>query len=572
MPKGSTVLHLSKQPIVNPVHYKSMQIIEGNRDGVFEISNPAGGLVLIKTLDRELQDQYKLKLKTGELSLLNSSIVDVFVGIEDVNDNAPVFKDAEYEITVRENTPIGTSIARVTATDADQPGTPNSDIVYDITSGNDAWCFVLEEATGILRVNGTLDYDIGLTQHNFVIRACDRSATPLCTLSNFRVTVEDVNDNLPRFPISEYLEFIGENEPVGTAVFTARATDLDRGMYGTLNYSIVSASSSSYPLDDSWKLFHIDPISGLISTNVVFDYEQKGRYTFILKATDIGGKFASAKVRVEIESRDEFHPQFTERTYKFILAAPSGGILPVGYVVGHVTATDRDKGADGRVVYQLTTQHSFFKINRTTGAIIIKKKFNSAEALDSGKDISLVVTASSGRQGSLTNMTVVEISLDPNGDLGTNLIGHSEGNTTIAAADDGIADWALGLIIAFLLLLITFGAVFVFLHMRNKRNKGVNKPNLGNETGPASNNYVDPSAFDTIPIRGGVVSSSNNNQFAPPKYDEIPPYAGAHAASSNSGAATTSELSGSDQSGSSGRGSAEDGDDGEDEEIRYAKL
>ena len=377
---------------------------------------------------------------------------------------------------------------------------------------------------------------------------------------------EHVNE--PKFPVPEYLEFVGENEPVGTAIFTAHATDLDKGAFGTLNYSIVSASSSNYPgIDDSWRLFHIDSSTGLVTTNSIFDYEQHSRYIFMVRATDVGGKSSTVKVRVEIESKDEFHPQFTERTYKFILATSVP--LPVGYVVGHVTATDRDKGPDGRVVYQLTTQHSYFKINRTTGAVMIKKKFENSEGLDSGREISLVVTASSGRQGSLTNMTVVEITLDPLADPGTNLAINRENNTTVAAANGGIADWALGLLIALILLLITFGAVFVFLHMRNKRNKKINKPNLNSESVSTSNNYVDPSAFDTIPIRGsGGVVTSSANQFAPPKYDEIPPYGPGHAASSNSGAATTSELSGSEQSGSSGRGSAEDGEDGEDEEIR----
>ncbi|XP_017304928.2 protein dachsous-like, partial [Diaphorina citri] len=94
--------------------------------------------------------------------------------------------------------------------------------------------------------------------------------------------------------------------------------------------------------------------------------------------------------------------------------------------------TDRDKGPDGRVVYQLTSQHSFFKVNRTTGAVLIKKKL---DGLETGQDISLVITASSGRQGSLTNMSVVEIAIDPLGYTGTN---HIEGNTVSASSSSGV--------------------------------------------------------------------------------------------------------------------------------------
>lgn len=528
--------------------------------------------MLVKSLDRETRDSYTLRLVPGEPNLRiiesNSTAIVIRVTVDDTNDNAPVFEKTDYEAAISEGTPVGSSILQVIATDADLPGTANSDIIYDITSGNDLGLFVVEPSTGILRVKNVLDYDKDVTDIVLVVRACDQAPAPLCSLTTVQITLQDENDNAPRFPVTEYLEFVGENEPIGTAVFTARATDLDRGVFGTLNYSLVSAASSSYSsVDDSWKLFRVDPHTGLVNTNSVFDYEQRSRYVFTLKASDFGGKSASVKVRVEIESRDEFHPQFTERTYRMVVAAPAGGYFPAGYTIGHVTATDRDKGPDGRVVYQLTTQHSYFKMNRTTGAVVVKKK-TEGSAFEAGRDVSLVVTASSGRQGSLTNMTVVEVVVDPLADPGTNLA--SRGNsTTVAAANGGLADWALGLLIALILVVASFAAVFLFVHVRNRRNKVErNKPNLNAEAVAVAggNSYVDPSAFDTIPIRGG--GGGSNSQFAPPKYDEIPPYAQPHPASSNSGAATTSELSGSEQSGSSGRGSAEDGDDGDDEEIR----
>ncbi|KAI5630760.1 cadherin domain-containing protein [Phthorimaea operculella] len=307
-------------------------------------------------------------------------------------------------------------------------------------------------------------------------------------------------------------------------------------------------------------MFQIDSSTGSVNSNAVFDYEQKNKYEFSIKASDLGGKSSTVKVRIDIESRDEFYPQFTQKTYN--LPLPKSGPIPAGYEIGQVTATDRDKGIDGRIVYQLSTSHSYFKINRTSGYIIMKKRVDSVSNLfGSDKSISLVVTASSGRQGSLTNKTAVEITLDPLAIVDVNRGGI---NDTEVAVNTGLSDWALGLLIAFIFIIIIFAAAFLFLHMKNKRHKKVNKPGLNSEGVGATNSYVDPSAFDTIPIRN---TGAVNANFAPPKYDEIPPY-GPHTASSNSGAATTSELSGSDQSGSSGRGSAEDGEDGEDEEIR----
>lgn len=557
---GTTVIHLGKPN--NQLQMPYFKIVQGNDNNIFEVSNPSGMLVLIKMLDREEQDNYNLKISADTSGF---STINVLVTVDDSNDNAPLFEITGFEKPISENVPVNTSIEKFLAVDIDLSGTPNADVVYDITSGNDDGCFRVDPNSAILYVNETLDYDIGKTEYNLVLRACDQGVPPLCSLNKVIILLQDENDNVPMFPVMEYLEFVGENEPVGTVVFTAHATDLDKGYYGNLNYTVMSTNNYAQ-LDNSWKLFNIDPTSGLVTTATTFDYEQRNRYNFLIKATDVGGKFSVVKVRIEIEGKDEYHPQFTEKTYRLTLATSRS--LPAGYIVGHVTATDRDKGPDGRVVYQLTNQHPFFKINRTTGDILIKRKVDGNELLALGREISLVITASSGRQGSLTNMTVVEIIFDPLADPGTNMAINSNDNTAVAA-ESGMADWVLGLLIALLLLIITFGAVLVFLHMKNKRNKKVTKPTFNSDTVSSSNNYVDPSAFDTIPVRANVSSMQvTNNQFAPPKYDEISPYGGAHTTSSNSGAATTSELSGSEQSGSSGRGSAEDGDDGEDEEIR----
>ncbi|XP_060803701.1 protein dachsous [Amyelois transitella] len=559
--KGSSLLQIGGINDVLKKYNLDFHIISGNEADSFDV-NADGALILINKLDRETQDSYILGLAAVEQGKVishnqNKTSITVFVTVADSNDNAPVFLTNDLELTVSEDVSIGHSLVQLSATDADLYGTPNSAIVYNITSGDDERLFYVHPISGLLTVNKTLDYDIGNTVYKLIIVGCDQGAPSLCNIANVKVDIIDENDNSPTFPVNEYFETIGENERVGTSVFIARATDLDKGRYGKLNYSIVSASTNYNRHDDSWKMFQIDPISGLVNTNVVFDYEQKNKYEFSIKASDMGGRSSTVKVRIDIESRDEFYPQFTQKTYNF--GIPKSGPLRAGYVIGQATATDRDKGIDGRIVYQLSTSHSFFKINRTTGVIFLKKKVESvANLFGADKSISLVVTATSGRPGSLTNKTAVEILLDP-----LAVISDINQVNEAAASNGGLSDWALGLLIAFIFIIIIFAAAFLFLHMKNKRHKKVNKPGLNSEGVGATNSYVDPSAFDTIPIR----NTGPGNQFAPPKYDEIPPY-GPHTASSNSGAATTSELSGSDQSGSSGRGSAEDGEDGEDEEIR----
>ncbi|XP_018368826.1 PREDICTED: protein dachsous [Trachymyrmex cornetzi] len=576
VPKGTTLMKLSDVDLLDGA------IIAGDDSGTFEISKDR--LILSKTLDRETRDRYMLQLgnkieNTTTGLLMGDEPIIVTINVEDVNDNYPHFLEKLYEVSIKEDAPYGMTIAVLQAKDDDLVNTTAATLVYDITSGNDGGLFRVEKTTGAVLVNSTLDCDLEPEVYNLVVMVCDSDPTlPLCALASLRVYLEDVNDNSPKFPVSEYLEFVGENEPIGTIVFSARASDLDRGIFGSLNYSIISAASGFSDIDDSWKLFAVDE-TGTVITRAVFDYEQRNRYAFTLRATDAGGRTAAVRVRVEIDSRDEFFPQFTERMYRFGIR--SNTQVP-GTVIGHVTATDRDKGPDGRVVYQLTSQHPYFKLNRTTGALIVKQKLMHINMDESPR---LVVSASSGRQGSLSNMTVVEIALmddtELNGARGATALAPTDiGSNMAVATSGGLADWVLGLLIALLLLILAFGAIFLYLHIRNRRHKKPGtKPGLNGESNAtASNSYVDPSAFDTIPIRSvaGVGASGNGSsasgggagggascQFAPPKYDEIPPYG----TSSQSGQQqATSELSGSDQSGSSGRGSAED--DGDDEEIR----
>jgi len=540
------------------------KIVEGDDEKNFDLVSPTGELFVKKHLDRETRDVYSLKITDS----VNSSYVFVHVIVDDANDNAPQFTANEQHslMSLPENTPVGHSIVRMVAADSDTP--PNSDVSYEITSGNSKNYFDIDRNTGDVYVKSVLDCDLDVAEHNLVVKAQDGAKSPdqqLTTVRLLKIRLEDVNDNTPRFPVSEYLEFVGENEPIGALVFTAKATDADRGYYGQLNYSI--ASSASYSgADDSWKMFKIDAASGLVTTNAVFDYEARSKYTFTIIASDAGDRNTKVRVKIEIEGKDEFAPQFIERTFKFMVNTVD---LPVGYVIGHVSATDRDKGPEGRVVYHLTTQNAYFKVNRTTGAIIVKKKIDGN--FDAAQDISLVVTASSGKQGSLTNVSVVEISFDPLSQPGLNLASSSSsgsgvgvGGANAASASGGsLVDWIIGILSVVLLVILLLGGIMFYFHLKNKQHRNMNKPELSGHQ-RTDNTYVDPGAFDTIPIRG-VGSPQVVGQFAPPKYDEIPTYRN-NSSTTNSGAATTSDLSGSEKSGSSGRGSAED--DVEDEEIR----
>ena len=534
-------------------------IENGNINSTFQITSDTGEILLVKTIDREEISVFRLKvLAMDRGSPARNSTADVIINVDDVNDNPPIFNQSFYEVKVSEAQAVGTTLFRVAATDKDIDD--NARLRYDITSGNDLDCFEVNPTTGVVSLKKPLDFDKN-SEHRFIVRATDGHKThPLSAIAAVSIKVEDENDNAPVFPVSSYLEFVPENAPVGTAVFTAHANDVDRGIYGKLNYSIVGGEGK-----DSFK---IDPATGAVITDAVFDYEAKNRYTLQLQASDIGGQAAVVQVQIDVESRDEFSPEFTEVSYRFSMPSDA----EVGYTIGKVLATDRDKGPDGRVVYHLRNQHPHFKINKMNGIITVRKRLDDRLAsvgrrrrasdrdMERGtavashltaNSISLVVVASSGRPGSLSNMSVVEILVDGPGN-----------GTRLASADTsgGLADWAMGLLIALIFLVLGFVAALVFLHMRHRKQPGtVGVGPGGSAKAPmsvASSDHFDSSSqFDTLAF--------------PPQYNEIPSYDHTHTERRHHHV-NTSEMSEQSHSASSGRGSAEEGEPEaeEDEEIR----
>lgn len=94
-------------------------------------------------------------------------------------------------------------------------------------------------------------------RYQLVITAQDRGTPPLSGSCNVTVTVEDQNDNDPRFSKPRYTATIAEDTEIGSAAVTVMATDPDLGVNAKLVYSLANESQ--------W-LFHIDNRTGVVTT------------------------------------------------------------------------------------------------------------------------------------------------------------------------------------------------------------------------------------------------------------------------------------------------------------------
>lgn len=91
---------------------------------------------------------------------------------------------------------------------------------------------------------------------------------------------------------------VAENSPAGTTVGTASAHDSDVGE--TLRYSLVKDGGGG---------FHIDPVTGIISTTsgARLDYETTKAYQLTVRVTDSGGLTFDKAVAVQVTNVAETH-------------------------------------------------------------------------------------------------------------------------------------------------------------------------------------------------------------------------------------------------------------------------
>lgn len=92
--------------------------------------------------------------------------------------------------------------------------------------------------------------------------------------------VLDANDNAPRFQNLPYWANVTEEKPKGEFVARVSAVDSDDGRNAQIEYKLATQRGE--------KMLQIDSKTGVITTRVLFDYENENVYTFKVTASDKG--------------------------------------------------------------------------------------------------------------------------------------------------------------------------------------------------------------------------------------------------------------------------------------------
>ncbi|XP_024946017.1 cadherin-23 isoform X2 [Cephus cinctus] len=307
-------------------------------------------IYLNKLLDRETQDEYALvlTLTDGKLGDGNFITQSLLLLVEDINDNAPVFRPHPTSVTLREDSGPGI-LATVEATDADEGA--HGQVVYylqELDGDNDVFSISTMSGKGIIRLVGRLDYERKYL-YQLRILAVDRAINEKVNTGTtaILVKVQDVEDQPPEFIVVAPVTRISENVRIGTSVLKVRAIDGDKGINNKVTYSITQGPNY---------LFDIDATSGLVFTRTQLDREaeENSDGTFVLEITAkevskvIPAPSASMEVTIILTDVNDETPSFRSGRYRAEINENAPPNTPVNFLGDAIPEVyDHDLGTNG---------------------------------------------------------------------------------------------------------------------------------------------------------------------------------------------------------------------------------
>lgn len=337
-------------------------ILSGNFNSTFDINRTTGQLFTTREVDYEMVSEYMLQVKAVDSSSVNpqSSVINVKIQVEDINDQAPVFKEDPIIFSISENLTIGSVVWNFTAIDLDS-GT-NGQVHYTLTQQTPKKVFKLDPSSGVLTLMTPLDYE-EIKEFLLVVTATDQPAKEeekLRSSVTARILIEDFNDNAPTF-VSRNRVDIMEDEPVGFPVLHIRATDQDSKDNGRVTYILNAGNAEGR--------FDLDYDTGILTITKPLDREKTSHYQLNVTASDHGQPQKSAVQAIEVFIVDvnDNSPKFSQAIYR---ANVSEGSSPGTHVI-RVTAADMDHGSNGNLTYIIPAGigDNKFRINPSTGEI-----------------------------------------------------------------------------------------------------------------------------------------------------------------------------------------------------------
>ncbi|RXG69291.1 Cadherin-related tumor suppressor [Armadillidium vulgare] len=354
-----------------------------NPSNKFHIDPISGNVTVIAPIDREVKDEYSLKVSASDGSW--KAETPLTITVQDENDNAPSFDSNFYEFNFPELQRSVAFVGQVRAHDRDKQG-PNSAISFSLKFPSDF--FSVDSISGeilskqVLKYRHTLKGPSPENQYHLTVVATDNGKPPMSSEASILINVVDANNNQPQFKKKRYLSPVPENSKIGQKIIELTAVDdVDYGINAQIVYEKIGGNGTDY--------FSLETNTGWIKVAKDLRGKTGVHYVLLVRARDKGVPPLHDEVLVTlvITGENKHSPKFTASSYQVIIAENE----KLGSTIGTVRALDDDIGPNGIVQYAITSGNEVgkFSISENSGAVSILSPLD----YDTVKEYRLNITA-----------------------------------------------------------------------------------------------------------------------------------------------------------------------------------
>ncbi|QFH64776.1 hypothetical protein FR773_08545 [Leclercia adecarboxylata] len=323
--------------------------LKAGSDAGLTINPVTGAVTLTGNPDFENKASYSFTVVATDAAGNHSSQA-VTLGINNLDEVAPVITSGTTAAAIDENSGAGQVIYTATATDnADISG----GVTFSLLPGSDAG-LIIDPVTGAVTLTGNPDFE-NKASYSFTVVATDAAGNH----SSQAVTlgINNLDEVAPTITSGTTATAIDENSGAGQVIYTATATDT-ADISGGVTFSLKAGSDAG---------LIIDPVTGAVTLTGNPDFENKASYSFTVVATDAAGNHSSQAVTLGINNLDEVAPTITSGTTATAIDENSGA----GQVIYTATATDT-ADISGGVTFSLKAgSDAGLTIDPVTGAVTL---------------------------------------------------------------------------------------------------------------------------------------------------------------------------------------------------------
>jgi len=388
-------------------------------------------LRLMAPLDRRHQTVYAMKLVAVDGggvagSRPRSGSIDVTVTVEHVVAPVVEFQPSLYTARIAENSPRRHPIvhvrARLRQPDKNHLAAVGADIVYSMGVDQTS-AFDIDSRTGLVYVNGTIDYERDREFRATVIAVSSGETIPPSTATaSLVVSVTDVNDNAPQITLNALTESgrpqVSESAVEGS--FVAHVAVVDADSFGDNSRTSCGVADPSHP--SQFRLQQLvagaRPEYKLVTavSDRQLDRETTDAYHVTVTCHDFGSPSLTSSVDVVVDVADvnDNAPQFSNDTYV--------GWLPVGAGADSVEdllqlmANDSDAGENAKLRFSLDPVGHCLTIDEVSG-VVSAAVDHCDDDLRPGTELSFVATVTDGGKPALSSTASVVVRVISEGDV-----------------------------------------------------------------------------------------------------------------------------------------------------------